>query len=86
MGLIRFQSFLVLPRDGPHIKGQQYQYQIGEYLSLNCTSGKSHPASHLQWFVNEQPVSLLAKPPFLPCTFFFVCVHFMPFCAQTRLH
>ncbi|XP_032311132.1 uncharacterized protein LOC6499044 [Drosophila ananassae] len=45
-----------LPRDGPHIRGQQYQYQIGEYLYLNCTSGKSHPASHLQWFVNEQAI------------------------------
>lgn len=49
-------DIVFLPRDGPHIKGQQYQYQIGEYLSLNCTSGKSHPASHLQWFVNEQPI------------------------------
>ncbi|XP_075160063.1 beaten path IV [Haematobia irritans] len=45
-----------LPRDGPHIKGQQFQYQIGEILNLNCTSGKSHPASHLQWFINDQPV------------------------------
>ncbi|TMW48209.1 hypothetical protein DOY81_006710, partial [Sarcophaga bullata] len=43
-------------RDGPHIKGQQFQYQIGETLNLNCTSGKSHPASHLQWFINDQPV------------------------------
>ncbi|XP_034113089.1 uncharacterized protein LOC117573791 [Drosophila albomicans] len=49
-------DIVFLPRDGPHIRGQQYQYQIGEYLSLNCTSGKSHPASHLQWFVNEQPI------------------------------
>ncbi|KAH8418014.1 hypothetical protein KR222_010571, partial [Zaprionus bogoriensis] len=49
-------DIVYLPRDGPHIRGQQYQYQIGEYLSLNCTSGKSHPASHLQWFVNEQPI------------------------------
>ncbi|XP_030370986.1 uncharacterized protein LOC115621466 [Scaptodrosophila lebanonensis] len=49
-------DIVFLPRDGPHIKGQQYQYQIGEYLYLNCTSGKSHPASHLQWFVNEQPI------------------------------
>ncbi|XP_061389360.1 transcription factor 20-like, partial [Musca vetustissima] len=44
-----------LPRDGPHIKGQQFQYQIGEILNLNCSSGKSHPASHLQWFINDQP-------------------------------
>ncbi|EDV92997.1 uncharacterized protein LOC6563222 [Drosophila grimshawi] len=49
-------DIVFLPRDGPHIRGQQYQYQIGEYLNLNCTSGKSHPASHLQWFVNEQPI------------------------------
>ncbi|XP_058988318.1 basic-leucine zipper transcription factor A-like [Musca domestica] len=44
-----------LPRDGPHIKGQQFQYQIGELLILNCSSGKSHPASQLQWFINDQP-------------------------------
>ncbi|EDV53997.2 uncharacterized protein LOC6554303 [Drosophila erecta] len=49
-------DIVFLPRDGPHIRGPQYQYQIGEYLYLNCTSGKSHPASHLQWFVNEQPI------------------------------
>ena len=50
-------SFADLPRDGPHIKGQHIQYQIGETLNLNCTSGKSHPASHLQWFINDQAVS-----------------------------
>lgn len=33
------------------------QYQIGDYLNLNCTSGKSHPASVLQWYINDQPVS-----------------------------
>uniref|UniRef100_A0A1A9WJ64 Ig-like domain-containing protein n=1 Tax=Glossina brevipalpis TaxID=37001 RepID=A0A1A9WJ64_9MUSC len=43
-----------LPRDGPYIKGQQLQYQVGETLDLNCTSGKSHPSSHLQWFINEE--------------------------------
>uniref|UniRef100_A0A1A9ZZA6 Ig-like domain-containing protein n=1 Tax=Glossina pallidipes TaxID=7398 RepID=A0A1A9ZZA6_GLOPL len=45
-----------LPRDGPYIRGQQPQYQIGETLDLNCTSGKSHPASHLQWFINDEAV------------------------------
>uniref|UniRef100_A0A1A9VNU2 Ig-like domain-containing protein n=1 Tax=Glossina austeni TaxID=7395 RepID=A0A1A9VNU2_GLOAU len=44
-----------LPRDGPYIRGQQPQYQIGEILDLNCTSGKSHPASHLHWFINDEP-------------------------------
>lgn len=55
---IFFCSFLDLPKDGPHISGeQQQQYQIGDYLNLNCTSGKSHPASVLQWYINDQPVS-----------------------------
>ncbi|XP_054725811.1 uncharacterized protein LOC129235795 [Anastrepha obliqua] len=49
-------DIVFLPRDGPHIRGQQAQYQIGDTLSLNCTSGKSHPASRLQWFINEQVV------------------------------
>ena len=55
--LSKYQFFADLPRDGPHIKGQHIQYQIGETLNLNCTSGKSHPASHLQWFINDQAVS-----------------------------
>ncbi|KAL5284689.1 hypothetical protein ACFFRR_006788 [Megaselia abdita] len=50
-------DIVYLPRDGPHIRGQQFQYQIGEMLSLNCTSGKSHPASNLQWFINEEPLT-----------------------------
>ncbi|KAI9579269.1 uncharacterized protein LOC119640017 [Glossina fuscipes] len=45
-----------LPRDGPFIRGQQLQYKIGETLDLNCTSGKSHPASHLQWHINDETV------------------------------
>ncbi|XP_063705983.1 uncharacterized protein LOC134835062 [Culicoides brevitarsis] len=57
-----------LPKDGPHISGeQQQQYQIGDYLNLNCTSGKSHPASVLQWYINDQPVTnpdyLIEYPP-----------------------
>uniref|UniRef100_A0A1B0A8B5 CD80-like immunoglobulin C2-set domain-containing protein n=1 Tax=Glossina pallidipes TaxID=7398 RepID=A0A1B0A8B5_GLOPL len=49
------QVIVNLPRDGPYIGGQQPQYQIGEILDLNCTSGKSHPASHLHWFINDEP-------------------------------
>nr|XP_036213224.1 uncharacterized protein LOC106614804 isoform X2 [Bactrocera oleae] len=49
-------DIVFLPRDGPHIRGQQNQYQIGDTLALNCTSGKSHPASRLQWLINDQPV------------------------------
>ena len=31
-------------------------FQIGDLLQLNCTSEPSHPASHLKWEVNKQPV------------------------------
>ncbi|XP_055381171.1 uncharacterized protein LOC129611822 [Condylostylus longicornis] len=47
-------DIVYLPRDGPHIKGKEDQYQIGDTLNLNCTSGKSHPASQLQWFINDK--------------------------------
>ncbi|CAD7084348.1 unnamed protein product [Hermetia illucens] len=50
-------DIVFLPRDGPHISGKEDQYQIGDILGLNCTSGKSHPASQLQWFINDEPVN-----------------------------
>ncbi|XP_021937483.1 uncharacterized protein LOC110838519, partial [Zootermopsis nevadensis] len=47
-----------LPKDGPHITGEEKQYhQIGDEISLNCTSGKSYPASELQWFINDEQVT-----------------------------
>ncbi|KAL1140623.1 hypothetical protein AAG570_000553, partial [Ranatra chinensis] len=49
--------FAVLPSNGPHISGEQKQYQIGDVISLNCTSGKSSPASVLQWYINDQQVT-----------------------------
>lgn len=45
-----------LPKEGPHITGEEKLYQVGDEISLNCTSGKSYPASQLQWYINEQPV------------------------------
>lgn len=48
--------FADLPRDGPHISGEQKQYQIGDTLNINCTSGKSHPPSVIEWFINDEPV------------------------------
>jgi hypothetical protein len=45
-----------LPEDGPHITGEEAQYQVGDEMSLNCTSGKSYPASELQWFINDEQV------------------------------
>lgn len=45
-----------LPRDGPHITGEERQYQIGDWLNLNCTSGKSHPPPMVDWLINEDAV------------------------------
>ncbi|XP_055676941.1 uncharacterized protein LOC129786132 [Lutzomyia longipalpis] len=60
---------IYLPKDGPHIKGEEdRQYQVGDTLKLNCTSGKSHPFSLLEWFINDEQVkgrnSLVNYPPY----------------------
>lgn len=44
------------PEEDPQISGVEMQYQIGEEINLNCTSGKSYPASVLHWYINEQQV------------------------------
>lgn len=49
----------VLPEEDPVISGMQMEYQIGDEINLNCTSGKSHPASQLHWYINEQQVSFI---------------------------
>jgi hypothetical protein len=46
-----------LPTSGPVINGEEKQYQIGDILSLNCTSGKSQPKSILTWYINDEQVS-----------------------------
>ncbi|XP_077301166.1 uncharacterized protein LOC143921688 [Arctopsyche grandis] len=46
-----------LPRDGPHISEQGKLYQVGDVLSLNCTSGRSYPASILHWYVNDEKIT-----------------------------
>ncbi|XP_073985458.1 uncharacterized protein [Rhodnius prolixus] len=48
---------IFLPNGGPVITGEKKQYYIGDEINLNCTSGKSYPASVLHWFVNEQQVN-----------------------------
>lgn len=45
-----------LPEEDPIITGVEMQYQIGDEIALNCTSGKSHPPSILHWYINEQQV------------------------------
>lgn len=51
-----------IPKDNPTISGPERQHQVGDNIALNCTSGKSHPASKLQWFINDQ---LVSDPAFL---------------------
>lgn len=50
-------SFLLtaLPEDGPRITGGRPRYQIGDAVRVNCTSGRSKPAAHLNWFINGEP-------------------------------
>ncbi|XP_046982455.1 uncharacterized protein LOC124552202 [Schistocerca americana] len=45
-----------LPKDGPHIFGEERLYQVGDEISLNCTSGRSYPASVIKWFINDKEV------------------------------
>lgn len=47
---------VVLPQDGPTITGTEKIYATGDVLGLNCTSGKSHPAANLKWFINGAQV------------------------------
>jgi len=51
-------TIIELPHKAPTITTDLNikQYEIGDMLQLNCTSEPSHPASHLKWEVNKQPV------------------------------
>lgn len=49
----------VLPLEGPRISGGRAHYQVGEELSLNCSAGPSHPATRLQWFLNDNQVQTI---------------------------
>ena len=51
--------FAALPQERPTITGEEKVYASGDVLALNCTSGKSHPAAKLRWFVNGQQVSAI---------------------------
>ncbi|GAB0095408.1 Immunoglobulin-like domain [Sergentomyia squamirostris] len=43
-----------LPEEGPRITGGRPRYQIGDVVRVNCTSGRSKPATHLSWFINGE--------------------------------
>ncbi|KAH8366482.1 hypothetical protein KR084_010821, partial [Drosophila pseudotakahashii] len=46
-----------LPDEGaPKISGGRPRYQIGDYVRVNCTAGRSKPALALSWQVNGEAV------------------------------
>lgn len=45
-----------LPQEGPQIAGEERNYQIGDEISLNCTSARSFPSARLTWYINDQLV------------------------------
>ncbi|XP_073826503.1 beaten path IIIb [Musca autumnalis] len=43
---------VVIPAAGPQITGGKPRYQIGDLVSVNCTSSPSKPICHLSWLIN----------------------------------
>ncbi|KAL9923546.1 uncharacterized protein ACN2A1_002127 isoform 1-T1 [Glossina fuscipes fuscipes] len=51
-----------LPDQGPpKISGGRPRYQIGDWVRINCTAGRSKPAVQLSWFINGE----VAEPQYL---------------------
>ncbi|XP_013187127.1 uncharacterized protein LOC106132307 [Amyelois transitella] len=54
---------VALPDQGPTITGSRLRYQIGDRVQVNCTSGKSRPATRLAWYINGEPAPPSAVLP-----------------------
>ena len=67
-------SYIVLPNEGPKIHGSKSKYEVGDDVSLNCTSSKSKPASILRWSINDKSVMKNI-----------ICVYFIKFQFHFRL-
>ncbi|XP_048484946.1 uncharacterized protein LOC105395552 isoform X1 [Plutella xylostella] len=48
---------IYLPREGPSITGNEEENRRGDYLFLNCTSGRSYPAAELSWDIDGEKVT-----------------------------
>ncbi|XP_045768512.1 uncharacterized protein LOC123869571 [Maniola jurtina] len=48
-------TIVALPATGPIITGSRLRYQIGDRVQVNCTSGRSRPATRLTWYINGEP-------------------------------
>lgn len=58
--------YLALPEEGPRITGGRPRYQIGDAVQVNCTAGRSKPATHLNWFINGEPAEQAFLKPHEP--------------------
>ncbi|XP_065213523.1 cell adhesion molecule 2-like [Planococcus citri] len=47
---------IALPKEDPHINGEEKAYQVGDTINLTCTSGKSYPPAQLRWFINGREI------------------------------
>ncbi|KAK8405475.1 hypothetical protein O3P69_001804 [Scylla paramamosain] len=45
-----------LPESAPVLDGAKTSYQLGEQVTVNCTSLYSKPAATLEWFINDELV------------------------------
>jgi hypothetical protein len=51
--------FSAFPAENPMIEGVLSAYSIGDYVTANCTSGKSNPPAVLAWQINGVKVSII---------------------------
>uniref|UniRef100_A0A2M4A5H8 Putative secreted protein n=2 Tax=Anopheles triannulatus TaxID=58253 RepID=A0A2M4A5H8_9DIPT len=56
------------PKTEPTITGARPWYQIGDKVSINCSSGLSKPATTLAWFLNGQLVDRVMLQRYEPVT------------------
>ncbi|XP_050083227.1 uncharacterized protein LOC126569876 [Anopheles aquasalis] len=59
---------IALPKSEPTITGARPWYQIGDRVSINCSSGLSKPATTLVWFLNGQLVAPAMLQKYDPVT------------------
>jgi len=52
-------SFSAFPKDDPMIEGVLSTYSIGDYVTANCTSGKSNPLAVMSWKIDHVNVRIV---------------------------
>jgi hypothetical protein len=57
--LQNLSPFPAFPAEDPMIEGVLSAYSVGDYVTANCTSGKSNPAAVLAWQINGVKVSFV---------------------------